>query len=348
MIISKTPFRISFFGGGTDYPEYFTRHSGAVLGTAIDKFCYVSATRLYSKLFDYTIRLAYRQVECVPDLDSIQHAPFRECLRTAGITGGIEVDYMAELPSSTGLGTSSSFVVGVLNTLSAVRGELVHPLDLAYRAIDLERNVLNEAVGCQDQTLAAMGGFNLVEFHEVDDIRVHRLNLGPQRLAEFNAHLMLVYTGIRRRASDVAAKQIKKIDRNVAHLAQMRKLVDEGYSQLTGGGSLAGFGQMLHDAWTLKHQLDAGVSNRQINEMYETGLANGAWGGKLLGAGGGGFLLFFAPPERHAALRLALADFEEIPISINAAGTRIIHAESSGFANTDRVELEAPAIQRAA
>ena len=348
MIISKTPFRISFFGGGTDYPEYFTRHPGAVLGTAIDKFCYVSATRLYSKLFDYKIRLAYRQVECVPDLESIQHAPFRECLRTAGITEGIEVDYMAELPSSTGLGTSSSFVVGVLNTLAAVRGELVHPLDLAYRAIDLERNVLGETVGCQDQTLAAMGGFNLCEFRNVDDIRVHRLSLSPQRMAEFNAHLMLVYTGIRRRASDVAAKQVKKIDRNTSHLSQMRKLVDDGYELLTGRGSLDGFGQMLHDAWTLKHQLDAGVSNPQINEMYETGLANGAWGGKLLGAGGGEFLLFFAPPERQAAIRQAFADYEEIPISINAAGTRIIHAETNSFVDTDAPEVEVPATRWAA
>jgi D-glycero-alpha-D-manno-heptose-7-phosphate kinase len=326
MIISKTPFRVSFFGGGTDYPEYFTRYGGAVLGTAIDKSTYLAATPFYSRLFDYSIRLAYRKVECVKDLEFIEHAPFRECLRWTGVTGNIELDCMAELPSCVGLGTSSAFVVGVLNTLHAFQGRAVHPLELAYQAIEIERDVLHESVGCQDQTFAAMGGFNLVEFRGVRDIVVHRVPLTPERQREFEAHLMLVYTGIRRRAAEIAARLVERIDQNRARLKRMRQMVDEGYTTLVGRGSLEGFGRLLHESWVLKHQLDGAVSNDRINDIYRRGLEAGALGGKLLGAGGGGFVAFFVPPERRAAVRKALADLEEIPVQVNAPGTQIIHA----------------------
>ena len=328
MIISRTPFRISFFGGGTDYPEYFTKHGGAVLGTAIDKCTYLAATRFYSGLFDYSIRLAYREVECVARLSDVQHAPLRECLRWTGITKDVEVDCMAELPSSVGLGTSSSFVVGVLNALYALQGRVVHPLDLAYQAIEIERDVLGEAVGCQDQTFAAMGGFNLIEFRSTRDIVVHRLPLSAARLAEFQEYLLLVYTGIRRRASQVAAQQVQKIDRNKSQLAQMRRLVDQGHAVLAGGKNLAEFGRLLHEGWVLKNSLCHSVSNDAIDQIYRRGLAAGALGGKLLGAGGGGFVLFFVPPERRAAVLAALGPLETIPIGINAAGTQILHASS--------------------
>jgi D-glycero-alpha-D-manno-heptose-7-phosphate kinase len=326
MIISKTPFRVSFFGGGTDYPEHFTKHGGAVLGTAIDKSTYLAATHFYSHLFDYSIRLAYRQVECVSDLEAIQHAPLRECLRWTGVTKDIELDCMAELPSSTGLGTSSSFVVGVLSALYAFQGRVVHPLDIAYQAIEIERDVLHEAVGCQDQTLAALGGFNLIEFRTTRDIVAHRVPLSAERLSEFERHLLLVYTGIRRRASQVAAGQIKKIDRNIAQLREMRRQVDEGYEILAGGKSLAQFGKLLHDGWVLKNSLCDSVSNDQIDQVYRQGLEAGALGGKLLGAGGGGFILLFVPPERREAVVAALGHLESIPFQVNAPGTQIIHA----------------------
>jgi D-glycero-alpha-D-manno-heptose-7-phosphate kinase len=329
MIISKTPCRVSFFGGGTDYPEYFTQHGGAVLGTAIDKANYVAATHFYSHLFDYSIRLAYRQVECVTNIEAIQHAPMRECLRSTGITKDIEIDCMAELPSSVGLGTSSSFVVGLLNTLYNFQGRMVHPLELAYRAIEMERDVLGESVGCQDQTFAAMGGFNLIEFRTTSDIVVHRVPLSTGRLREFEEHLLLVYTGIRRRASTVAAVQIKKIDQNTSRLKQMRRLVDEGYDALANGGSLAQFGSLLHDGWVLKNSLCDSVSNDRINATYRQGLEAGALGGKLLGAGGGGFILFFVPPERREAVTTALGHLETIPIQVNAQGTQIIHTSSA-------------------
>jgi D-glycero-alpha-D-manno-heptose-7-phosphate kinase len=326
MIISKTPFRISFFGGGTDYPEYFTHHGGAVLGTAVDKCTYLAATRFYSQLFDYSIRLAYRQVECVASLEKIEHAPLRECLRWVGISKDIEVDCVAELPSSVGLGTSSSFVVGVLNALYAFQGRVVHPLDLAYQAIDIEREILRETVGCQDQTFAAMGGFNLIEFRTTRDIVVHRVPLSAERKAEFEQHLLVVYTGIRRRASQVAAKQVDKIAANLPQLHQMRRLVDQAYSLLAGGHSLAKFGRLLHEGWLLKNSLDSSISNEAINAIYRRGLEAGALGGKLLGAGGGGFVLFFVAPEKRQAVLSALGPLQSIPMGVNAPGTQIVHA----------------------
>lgn len=337
MIISKTPFRMSFFGGGTDYPEFFTRHGGAVLGTAVDKCTYLAATRFYSRLFDYSIRLAYRQVECVSDLEKIEHAPLRECLRWVGITKDIEVDCVAELPSSVGLGTSSSFVVGVLNALYAFQGRLVHPLDLAYQAIELEREVLGEAVGCQDQTFAAMGGFNLIEFRTTRDIVVHRVPLSADRKSEFEQHLLVVYTGLRRRASQVAAQQVKKIDRNLEQLKKMRRMVDDAYAILAGGKSLAQFGRLLHEGWMLKNSLCDSVSNQAIDQIYRQGLDAGALGGKLLGAGGGGFVLFFVPPERRTAVLEALGPLEAIPIGINAPGTQLLHASVVPFSPYETV-----------
>jgi D-glycero-alpha-D-manno-heptose-7-phosphate kinase len=326
VIITKTPFRISFFGGGTDYPEYFERHGGAVLATAIDKSTYLSATHFYSRLFDYSIRIAYRKVECVQALDEIEHGPFRECLRWAGISENIEVDTAADLPAFSGLGSSSSFVVGLLNTLTAFQGKQLRPIELAYRAIEIERDVLKEAVGCQDQTIAAVGGFNLIEFRRTDDIVVHRLPLGAERIHALEAHLLMVFTGIKRRASHLAAQQIGCIPKNVRALRKMRALVDDGHDVLVHGGSLARFGALLHEAWTLKGALSECVSNDVIAEIYEAGRSAGAWGGKLLGAGGGGFILFVVPPERRAAVCERLAHLEVVPVKLNAPGSHVIYA----------------------
>jgi D-glycero-alpha-D-manno-heptose-7-phosphate kinase len=324
LIITKTPFRISFFGGGTDYPEYFTKYSGAVLGTAIDKFCYTSVTPFYSRLFDYSIRIAYRQVECVKSLDEIKHAAFRECLRWCGIAADVEVDYMAELPSFAGLGSSSSFVVGLLNALYAYQGKSLRPLELAYQAIQIEREVLKDTVGCQDQTFAAVGGFNVLEFRQTDDIVVHRVPLSPDRIKEFEAHLLVVFTGIRQRASDIAAKQVEKVVINRERLKRMREMVDEGYDILCKTSDLTRFGLLLDEAWQLKSQLDESISNDVIREIYRQGKKAGALGGKLLGAGGGGFFLFFVLPEKRKAVQQRLG-LEEIPVKVNAPGSHIIN-----------------------
>jgi D-glycero-alpha-D-manno-heptose-7-phosphate kinase len=327
MIITKTPFRVSFFGGGTDYPEYFEKHGGgAVLATAIGHSAFLAVSQVYSRLFDYNLRLAYRQVECVRELDEIQHPGFRECLRYCGILRDVEVNYTAELPSFTGMGTSSTFIVGLLNALFAFQGRCATPLELAYQAIELERDIMKECVGCQDQALAALGGFNVLEFRSVRDIVVHRIPLSRERLELFEQHLLVVYTGVRRRAAEIAARQVGKIPENLAALKRMREMVDEAYHCLTGTGSLEGFGRLLDEGWRLKQSLDSGVANGNIAELYQQGLDAGAFGGKLLGAGGGGFLLFFVAPERRRQVRERLAHLEEIPLRTNAPGSHILHA----------------------
>lgn len=326
MIITQTPFRVSFLGGGTDYPEHFRAHGGAVLGTAITRSAFQTVMRFESKLFEYSIRLAYRQVECVKSLDDVQHRAFQACLRRLELTRDVEVNYAAELPSFTGLGTSSSFVVGLLNALHAFKGRHCGPMDLCRQAIEIERDVLGEAVGCQDQAWAAYGGVNLIEFKTNDDIIVHRVPLSPDRRREIESHLLLVYTGITRRAADVAEKQVRKCAENKDRYLKMRKQVDEGFGVLTGEGSLERLGALLHEGWLLKQSLDDSISNGRIGEIYKAGLAGGAWGGKLLGAGGGGFVLFVVPPEKKGRVREALKDLREIEIGIDAPGSRVIHA----------------------
>ena len=256
MIITKTPFRVSFFGGGTDYPEYFERHGGAVLATCMGHAAFLSVSHFYSKLFDYNLRIGYRQVECVNSLEEIQHAAFRECLRSCGVTRDVEVSYTAHLPSYSGLGSSSTFVVGLLHALHTFCGRTVDPMDLAYEAIEMERCVLKENVGCQDQALAAVGGFNLVEFHSITDIRVYPIDLAPGRMKTFEQHLMMFYTGVRRRASDVAKRQIQKIPQNLRTLRRMRKMVDEAHHCLTGADDFERFGALLDEGWRLKQSLD--------------------------------------------------------------------------------------------
>jgi D-glycero-alpha-D-manno-heptose-7-phosphate kinase len=327
MLITQTPLRVSFLGGGTDYPAYFLKHGGAVLGTAVDKYAYLSIAHFYSELFDYSIRVSYRQVECAHTLEEIKHAPFRECLRWCNQLKDLEVNYTAELPANTGLGSSSTFVVGLLNTLYAFQGRFASPMELAIQAIKLEREVLQESVGCQDQTFAAFGGFNVIEFRGLEDIRVQRLPLSPERMQEFESHLLVFFTGLKRSAEQMAASQVSNIDRNLEMLHAMRRMVDEGYDLLVNTAtSLSKFGELLHKTWELKKALAEGISNPTINEIYEAGIGAGAFGGKLLGAGNGGFILFFAPPEKHAAIKARLSHLTSIPLRINAPGSRIIHA----------------------
>ena len=328
MIITQTPLRISFLGGGTDYPEYFQKHGGAVLGTAVDKSAYFAMSHFYSEMFDYSIRIAYRKVECVRALDEIEHTPFRECLRWAGVTSDFEINHAAELPSMTGLGSSSSFVVGLLNTVHAFQRRMVPPLELAYQAIDLERNVLGESVGVQDQTFAAVGGFNLIEFRRMGDFVVHRLPLGQARLNEFESHLLCFFTGIKRRAEELAVRQVKRVGENKDRLGRMRAMVDEGYNALVGSGNMAAFGELLHQSWVAKRELDTAISNTAIDDYYDAGIEAGAMGGKLLGAGGGGFLLFFAPPETHDRIREKLNHLLEVRFKLDAPGTRVLHCSN--------------------
>ena len=324
MIISRAPVRISFFGGGTDYPEYFLKEGGAVLATAIDKFSYVTASPFLSHLFDYSMRISYRKVEVVKDVHTIEHNVFRECLKLCKFERDIELHNCADLPAFTGLGSSSAFTVSLLHALHTFKGKFLRPHELACEAIHVERHILKDNVGCQDQVLAAYGGFNLVEFHTENDFVVTRVPLPPQRLAEFESHLFLVFTGITRKASDVVAHQLKRVDQNLPSLRSMRAMVYDGHDILVSGRSLREFGELLHRAWEAKRGLDRGVSNDEIDEIYAEGRKAGAWGGKLLGAGGGGFMLFFAPPETHAKLRHVFAGRQLLNVKINAPGSQII------------------------
>lgn len=324
MLISRAPVRISFFGGGTDYPEYFINHGGAVLATAIDKFSYVTISPFFSRLFDYSIRVSYRQVELVKDVEEIQHSVYRECLKFCGLDKDVELHNVADLPAFTGLGSSSAFTVSLLHALHSFKGEFLRPIELAYEAIYVERHLLKDKVGCQDQVMAALGGFNLVEFRTEDDIVVNRLPISPQRLADFEQHLFVVFTGIRRKAADVVAKQLDRVGDNIATLKEMRSMVDRGWNILTGNNPLSEFGELLHCSWIAKRSLDSGVSNQAIDKVYQMGIEAGAWGGKLLGAGAGGFMLFFAPPELHSNLQMIFRNNQVLSVKINAPGSQII------------------------
>jgi len=324
MLISRAPVRISFFGGGTDYPEYFLQHGGSVLATAIDKFSYVTASPFLSHLFDYSVRVSYRKVELVKTISEMEHRVFRECLKFCNLDKDIELHNVADLPAFTGLGSSSAFTVSLLQALHSFKGEFVRPLDLAYEAIYVERHLVQDKVGCQDQLMAAMGGFNLVEFRTEEDIVVSRIPISPDRLAEFEAHIFIVFTGIKRKAANVVEKQLKKVADNTQTLKEMRKMVDQGWDILTSNQSLTAFGELLHQAWLAKRSLDLGISNAEIDEIYRLGREAGALGGKLLGAGAGGFMLFFAPPEVHPQLQSVFIDHQILSVKINAPGSQII------------------------
>lgn len=324
MIIARAPLRVSFFGGGSDYPEVFKRQRGAVLATAIDRHCYLTATRFPSRLFDYSIRLSYRQVELVKRRDDIEHRLFKACLEFCGIEADIELNAHADLPAFSGLGSSSSFTVALLHVLHRFRGVRRSRMDLAYEAIHVERKVLSDSVGCQDQVSAAVGGFNRIEFRAEDDIAVEPLELSRARLEELEAHLVLVFTRITRSASPIEQGKLDRVEANREALSRMVAMVDRGAEILVGGKPLEGFGALLHEAWELKQSLTEAVSNDVITELYLRGREAGAWGGKLLGAGGGGFLLFVVPEERIEGFCKAFPQREILRPGLNTDGTSVL------------------------
>ena len=326
MIIVRTPLRVSFFGGGTDFPDFFSADRGAVLGTAIDKYIYHTVSHLPSWLFDHKIRFAYRKVEHARSLDEVEHRPFREILRHCEVLKDVEVNLASDLPSFSGLGSSSSFTVGLIKGLNAFRGRHIAQNQLAHTAIHIERNVLGETVGLQDQIFAAYGGLNIVEFHGQSDFNVERVSVSESRLRELDDSLMLFFTGITRRAQDVKSKKIKNLQQIRKNLKSMYTLVQRAHDVLTGTGSLSPFGALLTETWNEKRQLDNSVSSPEIDRLYSLGIEAGALGGKLLGAGGGGFMLFFVPSERRHLVREALRDYHEVPFAINAPGSTIIHS----------------------
>ena len=323
MIISRTPFRISFFGGGTDYPDWYRKHGGAVLATTIDKYCYITARHL-PPFFEHRICLVYSKIEYCQTIEEIAHPSVREVLRFLDVQRGVEIHHDGDIPARSGMGSSSAFTVGLLHALYALKGQMVSKHQLAMESVHLEQDVLKETVGSQDQVLAAYGGFNHITFAPNGEISVRPVTLSRDRMQELNAHVMLFYTGIKRTASTIADTYVNDIDDKRRQLRLMRELVDEGVSILGGGQDLGGFGELLHEAWQAKRSLSATVSNSYVDDIYDQARAAGAIGGKLIGAGGGGFIVFFAPPERHAAIRERLAKLIHVPVKFEFGGSQII------------------------
>ncbi len=323
MIVSRTPFRVSFFGGGTDYPVWFEENGGAVLATTINKYCYITC-RYLPPFFEHKYRVVYSKVETVDKIAEIQHPVVRAALEMKGIEEGLEIHHDGDLPARTGLGSSSAFTVGMLNALYALEGNMVPKKRLAEEAIHLERNILNESVGSQDQVLTALGGFKKIDFNTDHSISEMPVIVSSERRSELENHLLLFYTGISRFASKVAEKKIANIPKKKKELAVMRQMVDEGLKIITNGQCIADFGKLLHESWKLKRELSDGISTSLVDEIYEAALSEGALGGKLLGAGGGGFMLIFARPEDHPKIKNRLKDFLCIPFNFEAEGSQII------------------------
>lgn len=326
MIICRTPFRISFFGGGTDYPAWYRQHGGAVLATTLDKYCYLMC-RYLPPFFEHRIRLVYRQIETCKSVDEIGHPAVRASMKFLKVDRGIELHHDGDLPARSGMGSSSAFTVGLLHALHSLGGKMPSRKQLAAESIYIEQEVLQETVGSQDQVIAAYGGFNHVRFHPNGEIDVVPMILPAGRLADLRAHLMLCYTGIVRTSSEVAKSYVGDLASRGRQLRLMKALVDEAIAILTGGQDLQLFGQLLHEAWLAKRSLSAKVSNPEVDHLYERARAAGAIGGKLTGAGGGGFLLLFAPPDKQPAILASLESLIHVPFEFEAGGSQIIFYE---------------------
>jgi D-glycero-alpha-D-manno-heptose-7-phosphate kinase len=324
MIISRTPYRISFFGGGTDYPGWYLKHGGSVLATAIDKYCYITC-RYLPPFFEHKSRLVYSKIESVRSFEEFHHPAVREILRFLNLERGIEIHHDGDLPARSGMGSSSSFTVGLLNALYALKGVMPSKHQLLTESIHIEQNMIRETVGSQDQTLAAYGGFNHVDFLPNGTISVRPVVMSSEAMHHFNDHLMLFYTGIKRTAADVADSYVLNIEDKKRQLRIMKDLVAEALSVLGKGGDFREFGLLLHEAWQAKRSLSSRVSNGQVDEMYEAALHAGALGGKITGAGGGGFMLLFVPPQCQEKVRETLKCQLHVPFRIDNGGSQIIY-----------------------
>lgn len=328
MIITRTPFRISFFGGGTDYPTWYEKNGGATLSTTIDKYCYITV-RHFPPFFNVKNRVVWSKIELVDEHDQIEHPSVRETLKHLGVDKGVEVHHHGDLPARSGLGSSSSFTVGLLHALHALLGKPVTKMGLAKDAIHIEQKRIQEHVGSQDQMAAAFGGLNKFTFTQNGELQVDPIILSPQRSKELQSHLMLVFTGMARTASEIAAEQIKTTHQKEKELRRMHELVNEAVALLKSEKNIAEFGKLLHETWMLKRGLTNKITNSQIDSLYETARDKGALGGKLLGAGSGGFMLLFVPPEKQGAVGEALKDFIIVPFQFDTEGSKILYHQKN-------------------
>ncbi len=326
MIISRTPYRLSFFGGGTDYPAWYRQHGGQVLATTIDKYSYITC-RYLPPFFEHRYCIMYSKTEHCQAVDDIQHPAIREVLKFLKMDRGLEIHHDGDLPARSGMGSSSAFTVGFLHAIHALNGHMANKKQLAMESIFLEQDVLHETVGSQDQVQAAFGGFNVVTFHSHGEITVQPVTVSRGRLEELNAHLMLFYTGIKRTASNIADTFVNAIDDRKRQLRIMKDLVEESVAILNSDRDLTMFGELLHEAWQTKQSLSSCITNPVVDGLYARAIRAGAIGGKLTGAGGGGFLLLFAPPDRQTAIREELSELIRVPFKFEFSGSQIIFCD---------------------
>lgn len=328
MIITRTPFRVSLFGGGTDYPAWYLEHGGATLGTTIDKYCYLSVRKL-PPFFEHKHRIVYSKIENVCDVESIQHPAVRAVMQEYPVSHGIEVHHFSDLPARSGLGSSSSFTVGLINAMRALEGKISSSRFLGEEAIRIEQKVIKEKVGSQDQVWAAHGGTNFIEFNQNGAINVSKLIMRSGNHSILNDHILLFFTGFTRIAETIAIKKIENVNKKSQQLKTLHQMALEARSILQGKTpEFSNIGYMLDDAWQLKRELADGVSNNDIDDIYLLGKKAGALGGKLLGAGGGGFMMFFAPPERHNEIKAALSSLIHVNCNIGSEGSKVVSYEN--------------------
>jgi D-glycero-alpha-D-manno-heptose-7-phosphate kinase len=331
VIITRTPYRVSFFGGGTDYPGWFREHGGAVLATAIDKYCYITCRHL-PPFFQHKHRIVYSLIENVSRVDEIQHPAVRAALQWAKIEEGLEIHHDGDLPARSGLGSSSSFVVGLVHALHALDGKMTNRDQLAKTAIHIEQDLLKENVGSQDQVLAAYGGLNLIEFRPDDSFDVRPVIVPQARKDTLAEHLMLCFTGFSRFASEVAKSQLDNLHAKQQQLTRMRQMVDDGLGILVDPSvPIQMFGELLHEAWQNKRSLSHMVTTPEVDQIYDAACDAGAIGGKLLGAGGGGFMLLFAKPEYHSKIRERLKSLIHVPFRFEDGGSRVVLYQPNGM-----------------
>lgn len=324
MIISRTPFRISFFGGGTDYPQWYLENGGSVLATTINKYCYISCRKL-PPFFEYKHRIVYSKIENVKSVNEIIHPSVRATLEWSKINHGLEIHHDGDLPARSGLGSSSSFTVGLITALRALNGEMMSQYELARSALHIEQKVIKENVGSQDQICAAYGGFNRINFLRSGEFTVNPIIVAPQRINELKSNLMLFFTGFTRYADEIAKSQIQNIKNRVKELNHMNSMVDEAIAILSSPiTTIDEFGKLLDDGWQYKKRMSDQITNENIDRIYDKAIKAGAIGGKLLGAGGGGFMLFYVTPKYRYKLKQSLQDLVHVDFDFENTGSKVV------------------------
>jgi len=342
MIISRTPFRISFFGGGSDYPAWYRKHGGSVLVTTINKYCYLSC-RYYPPFFEHKFRIVYIRSEDCKTVEEVSHPAVREILRYLNWDRGLEIHHVGDLPARGGMGSSSSFTVGLLHALYAMRGRMMSKKQLAMESIHVEQDILRETVGSQDQVSTAYGGLNHIIFQENGEIIVKPVTVSQDRIRQLESHLMLFYTGIKRTASNVAQSYVNNIEQKKRQMEMMTGLVDESIAILNSNRDILDFGRLLHEAWKIKCSFSNRVSNSSVDDIYTKAVSAGAIGGKITGAGGGGFMVLFVPPERRGRVREELKNLVHVPFRFEGHGSQIIFYDpEEDFSSAERERATLP------